>query len=252
MKHALTWTKKHLFHGPINSGITVILLFFGLKSFIFLANWAVIDSTWIGTAADCRENSGACWAFIGEKVTFILFGHYPEEQRWRAVLLIVSFLSLFLVSQFKRFWSRSLVLTWILLPFIGLLLMRGGFLGLAQVNTEMIGGLPLTLLLSLIGIVISYPLGVILALGRRSGMPLIRLVSTFYIECIRGIPLISILFMASLMFPLFLPEGMTIDKVLRAQAAIILFSAAYMAEVVRGGSPVDSQRAVRGRRGPGA
>ena len=235
MNRYQTWIKTHLFNGPIHSCITILLLFVVFKFFYHFLDWSLLNSTWSGTAADCRERSGACWAFIREKMSFILFGRYPEESRWRAITLITSFLGLFLISQCKRFWSRSLICAWIFLPFLGVLLMKGGFLGLAQVQTEIIGGLPLTLILSLIGIVFSYPLGILLALGRRSEMPLIKILSTFYIEFIRGIPLISILFMASLMFPLFLPDGMSIDKILRAQAAIILFSAAYMAEVVRGG-----------------
>jgi general L-amino acid transport system permease protein len=127
------------------------------------------------------------------------------------------------------------VVTWlVLLAGLGLLL-HGGVLGLMSVRTELWGGLPLTILLSVVGIGLSLPLAVLLALGRRSHMPLIRAVSVGYIELVRGVPLISILFMASVMFPLFLPEGVTIDKLLRAQVGIILFSAAYLAEVVRGG-----------------
>jgi general L-amino acid transport system permease protein len=114
-------------------------------------------------------------------------------------------------------------------------LMRGGIFGLTPVESDQWGGLPLTLMLSVFGMVAAYPLGILLALGRRSKMPAIRTLSILYIELIRGVPLISMLFMSAVLFPLFLPEGLTLNKILRAQAAIILFTAAYIAEVVRGG-----------------
>ena len=231
----MKWMQKNLFKDPLNSCLSLLLGLVFFKMLLFFVDWAVLNSTWTGTAQECRDRSGACWSFIREKAQFILFGYYPGEEQWRACVLIFAFLFLFIISQFKRFWGKALLLSWITLPLLSFLLMRGGFLGLRPVEMEQFGGLPLTLILSLLGIGAAYPLGILLALGRRSSMPLVRLLSTVYIEFIRGIPLISILFMASLMFPLFLPEGMSIDKVVRAQAAIIFFSSAYMAEVVRGG-----------------
>ena len=149
--------------------------------------------------------------------------------------MIVVFLALYGVSAMRRFWNRNLVWIWLGgLTLIGVL-MWGGVLGLRFVEQERWGGLPLTLILATFGIALAFPLSILLALGRRSDMPAMKVICVIYIELIRGVPLISLLFMASVMFPLFLPEGLTIDKLLRAQVAIILFAAAYLAEVVRGG-----------------
>jgi general L-amino acid transport system permease protein len=149
-----------------------------------------------------------------------------------AILLLVG---LFFYSRNTRRWNRKLLYVWAAGLLVMGTLMHGGILGLSEVETDQWGGISLTLLLALFGLTAAYPLGVLLALGRRSKLPAIRTVCVVYIELIRGVPLISMLFMASVMFPLFLPEGVTINKILRAQAAIILFTAAYIAEVVRGG-----------------
>ena len=235
MNSFLSKVRKHFFQGPYHSLLTLVLGLLFLRLLWALLDWALVSAQWTGTASQCRETSGACWSFVREKVRFILLGYYPTDEHWRGVFTVVIFLTLFSVSQFKRFWSRRLFMAWVALPFVCFFLMWGGIPGLPRVEIERFSGLPLTLMLSLLGIAGAYPLGILLALGRRSEMPLVRLVSTAYIEFIRGIPLISILFMASLMFPLFLPEGMSVSKIVRAQVAIILFSGAYMAEVVRGG-----------------
>ena len=232
---SIRWARKNLFSSVSNSLITIFLVVLIGKSLLFLLDWALINSTWNSTPEQCREASGACWSFVQEKATYILFGHYPLAEQWRALLFVFVFFGLFLCSQFRRFWSKQLIMAWILLPSIAVLIMHGGFFGLSTVSVDEWGGLPLTLILSFLGIVFSYPIGILLALGRRSEMPLIRSFSVIYIEFVRGIPLISVLFVASVLFPLFLPEGVTVSKVLRAQVAIILFSSAYMAEVVRGG-----------------
>ncbi|MCY4643065.1 MAG: amino acid ABC transporter permease [Bacteriovoracales bacterium] len=232
---AVKWSRKNLFSGPLSTLITVLLMVFLFKTFFPLFNWAIAEAHWNTTAMECREGGGACWSFIGEKARYILFGHYPRSEQWRAVFFILSIFLLFFLGQFRRLWSKYLIWACAVFPFVGTLLMRGGFPGLELVKMEDWGGLPLTLLLAFVGIVVSYPLGILLALGRRSSMPVINALSVCYIELIRGVPLISILFMGSVMFPLLLPEGVTISKVLRAQAAMILFSSAYMAEVVRGG-----------------
>jgi general L-amino acid transport system permease protein len=142
---------------------------------------------------------------------------------------------LLFISQNRKYWTRHLAWAWVAGLVLMGLLMRGGIPGLPAVESTKWGGLPLTLLLSVFGLTAAYPLGVILALGRQSKMPFVRLLCIVYIELIRGVPLISLLFMGSIIFPLFLPEGITINKILRAQVAIILFTAAYIAEVVRGG-----------------
>ena len=172
---------------------------------------------------------------ITANIRFILFGFYPYEQQWRPATAIVLLVVLLLFSQYRRFWKKFLVYYWIGgLVMMGILL-KGGILGLPSVESSQWGGFPLTLLLSVFGLTAAYPLGVVLALGRQSQMPAIKTLCVVYIELIRGVPLISLLFMSSVVFPLFLPEGVSINSILRAQAAIILFTAAYIAEVVRGG-----------------
>jgi general L-amino acid transport system permease protein len=172
---------------------------------------------------------------ISEKHRFILFGTYPYEQHWRPGLASLILIGLWVFSAIRRFWRWWLSLVWVFgLSTIGIL-MWGGVLGLPYVENERWGGLILTLLLSSFGVAAAFPLAILLALGRRSDMPAIRALSVGYIELIRGVPLISLLFMASVMLPLFLPSGVTIDKLVRAQIAMILFAAAYLAENVRGG-----------------
>jgi general L-amino acid transport system permease protein len=183
----------------------------------------------------CRAAKGACWGLISEKHRFILFGTYPYEQHWRPGVASLILIGLWVFSAIRRFWRWWLSLVWVFgLSTIGIL-MWGGVLGLPYVENERWGGLILTLLLSSFGVAIAFPLAILLALGRRSDMPAIRALSVGYIELIRGVPLISLLFMASVMLPLFLPSGVTIDKLVRAQIAMILFAAAYLAENVRGG-----------------
>jgi general L-amino acid transport system permease protein len=200
-----------------------------------LVHWAFLDAVWQPDPKACREAHGACWGFVAEKYRFILFGTYPYEQHWRPAAAILILLALYVFSAIRKFWSWWLALPWLAgLACIGLL-MWGGVPGLPYVENELWGGLILTLILATFGIAFAFPLSILLALGRRSDMPAIQGLCVAYIELIRGVPLISVLFMASIMLPLFLPAGLSIDKLLRAQIALILFAAAYLAEVVRGG-----------------
>lgn len=231
------WLKTNLFSTPFNSVLTVLLILLLAKIIWGLMEWGIFNSVWSASASadDCRQADGACWTFLSEKAMYILFGHYPYEEQWRSHLFVGSFFILALLSQFKRFWSKALLYAWIILPLLSALIMWGGFFGLRHVEMEEWGGLPLTLSLSFLGILLSYPIGIVLALGRRGELPIIRILCVVFIEVIRGVPLISLLFMSSVLLPLFMPEGVTISKVLRAQIAIIFFASAYMAEVVRGG-----------------
>jgi general L-amino acid transport system permease protein len=200
-----------------------------------LLRWAVLDAVWRPDPAACRAAHGACWGYIVEKHRFILFGTYPYAEHWRPALATVLLLALWAVSAMRRFWRPALAALWLAgLALIGAL-MWGGVAGLPHVENERWGGLILTLLLTTFGLAAAFPLSILLALGRRSGLPAIRAICVAYIELVRGVPLISLLFMASVMLPLFLPAGVSIDKLLRAQIALILFAAAYLAEVVRGG-----------------
>ena len=215
--------------------LTVVLALLIAAALLPFAQWALIDAVWRPDANACRAAHGACWGFIVEKHRFILFGTYPYDEQWRPALATAVLLALWIASALRAFWRRWLAALWAAgLVVIGAL-MWGGVLGLPYVENERWGGLILTLLLTTVGLAAAFPLSIALALGRRSQMPVMRALSITYIELIRGVPLISLLFMASVMLPLFLPGGMTIDKLARAQIALILFAAAYLAEVVRGG-----------------
>jgi general L-amino acid transport system permease protein len=229
------WVKNNLFNGVFNSILTVVTLFFLWKVVPPLFRWALIDSAWHTTGQACRQAAGACWSVISMNYRFILFGFYPYEQQWRPLLAMLILFGLLFYSRDRSHWKKPLAYAWIIGLFTMGLLMKGGILGLSSVESTQWGGLPLTLLLSVFGLTAAYPLGVILALGRRSRMPGVKALCILYIELIRGVPLISLLFMSSIIFPLFLPEGVTFNKILRAQVAIILFTAAYIAEVIRGG-----------------
>jgi general L-amino acid transport system permease protein len=234
----LVWLRAKLFSSPASSVATLLILYLAFQLLPPFINWAASNAIW--SAADarlCREaqGAGACWAFVAEKHRFILFGTYPLDQQWRPAVAVLILVSLYATSALPRMWRPRLALIWpAALVVIGVL-MWGGIFGLEYVENERWGGLILTLLLSTFGIAFAFPLAILLALGRRSAMPLVRMISIGYIEIIRGVPLISVLFMASVMLPLFLPGGVSIDKLLRAQVAMILFAAAYLAEVVRGG-----------------
>jgi len=211
----------------------LMLLFYIWLAYAFFS-WAFLHGSFTGDASSCRQANGACWPFISEKYTFILFGVYPRSELWRPILGLTLVIFFWVHFTKKRNWNRSLLIKFPFVFFIYYYLLRGGVL-LSYVENHKWGGLPLTVLLSGVGILVSYPLGILLALGRKSKSFMISFPVTCYIEIIRGVPLISILFMSSVMFPLFLPSDFVIDKLLRAQLAIILFSAAYFAEVVRGG-----------------
>lgn len=231
----MKWLRENLFSNWASAALSVLLLLILWKSVPPFIDWAFIDAVWRPDARACHEASGACWGFIAEKHRFILFGTYPYEQHWRPAVSTVLLISLWTFSLIGIFWKWWLALVWLAgLTAIGVL-MWGGVLGLPNVDSGRWGGLILTLLLASFGIAFAFPLSILLALGRRSDLPVIRALCVGYIELIRGVPLISVLFMASVMLPLFLPSGVTMDKLLRAQIALILFAAAYFAEVVRGG-----------------
>lgn len=227
---------KLLFGTPLNASLTLLFAAGLAWSLPRLFHWAVLDAVfWTTEPAACRATAGACWSFIYAKSGQILFGIYPPSERWRAALVCAAILMLLVVSVRPHLWGRGLVLTWIGLMSGVLLLMAGGIPGLPAVPTSSWGGLPVTLILTVFAIGIAFPLSIGLALGRRSTLPAVRIVSTVAIESIRGLPLLSLLFVASIMLPLFLPDYLLPDKFVRALVALTLFAAAYLAEVVRGG-----------------
>ncbi|MFC7400659.1 amino acid ABC transporter permease [Chelatococcus sp. GCM10030263] len=237
-----------LFGDFASAAITVVtgglLLLAGPK----IAQWAIVDAVF--TRADPRacQTGGACWAFIADKLRFILFGVYPPDQQWRPLVVIGLILAGVLVTVSPALWGRRLVFGWGLLIVAMLALMWGGFLGLAFVPTNSWGGLPVTLLLAVVSLGLGFPLAVLLALGRRSDKPVMRMLSIFAIEIVRGLPLVGLLFVAAILLPLLLPSDWTIDKLGRTVAALTVFSAAYLAEVVRGGLqgvPMGQEEAAR-------
>jgi general L-amino acid transport system permease protein len=240
VNRALRWLRANLFSSVANSLTTLALLALLIKGLAGLAQWGIWDAVWHTSGNDssaCRavRGVGACWAVIPEKYRFILFGTYPFEQQWRPALAVVVFIALFYLSTRRFFWRRELVYLWMAALILIGVLMWGGVLGLPFVSQERWGGLPVTLILATFGLAFGFPLGIFVALGRRSRLPAIRSLCVLYVELIRGVPLISLLFMASVMFPLFMPGGFNLDKLLRAQIAIVLFAGAYLAEVIRGG-----------------
>ncbi len=229
------WLRKQLFNNWYNTILTLVVLYLLVRLVPPFVNWAFINGNWNTGAAACHQSSGACWSIIHANIRFIMFGFYPPDEQWRPLVAMIILFALLLVSRNRQWWSRWLGIAWLTgLAAMGIL-MKGGIGGLPPVDSGQWGGLPLTLLLSVFGLTAAYPLGVVLALGRQSRMPAIRYLTIIYIEMIRGVPLISLLFMSAIIFPLFLPEGITINKIIRAQVAIIMFTAAYVAEVVRGG-----------------
>jgi general L-amino acid transport system permease protein len=231
------WLKNNLFSTPFNTLLTLVALYLIYATATPLLQWAFIEADWIGTSRDNCTSSGACWVFVSVWLEQFLYGSYPSEQQWRVNLGYLLFVGLLIPLLNKRFPFKAGLLALILFgyPIIAYLLFVGGSFGLPQVETHLWGGLMLTLVLAVVGIVLSLPFGILLALGRRSELPVIRAACITYIEVWRGVPLITVLFMASVMLPLFFPEGMNPDKLLRAMIGIVMFQSAYMAEVVRGG-----------------
>jgi general L-amino acid transport system permease protein len=242
----LGWLRVNLFNSWLSTAVTLALIYLILRFAVSFVEWAFINANWTvpykangapdtSVCLDMR-GVGACWAVIYDKYRLILFGRYPYDQQWRPAICVALFIGLYVISAIRWFWRKELLLIWVAtLAVIGIL-MWGGALGLPFVPEDYWGGLPITLILATFGLAFAFPLSIVVALGRRSTkMPAVRLLCVLYVELIRGVPLISLLFMASVMFPLFMPAGVNIDKLLRAQIAIILFAGAYLAEVVRGG-----------------
>ncbi len=227
---------RGLFGSPLNVLLTLLVAWAVWSLAAPLLRWAVFDAVVLpANPAACRDVSGACWSFVAAKSGQILFGIYPIEERWRPMLVCAVLLALLGWSLRPAAWRPSLAIVWVVaLPGV-LMLMFGGFGGLSFVATTMWGGLPVTLILTVTAIGGAFPLAMLLALGRRSWLPAIRTLCVLFIELTRALPLLSILFIASIMLPLLLPEALLPDKFFRALIALLLFAAAYLAEVIRGG-----------------
>lgn len=223
-----------LFGDLIAAGLTVLTGVLVL-SLLPALRWGVLDAVWSTADPGRCGAGGACWAFVAAKIRFILFGVYPADQQWRPLAVIGLVLVMVLVSLPPRHWGRRLLAAWGVAVGAMLALMWGGFAGLPFVSTANWGGLPVTLLLAILSLGLGFPVAVALALGRRSKVPVPRFLSVLVIETIRGMPLVGLLFISSIMMPLLLPAGWTVDKLGRTLAALTIFAAAYLAEVIRGG-----------------
>jgi general L-amino acid transport system permease protein len=233
----IAWVRDNLVSTPGNAVMTLFALYLIWEFALPILNWAFFEANFAGDSPEACSGAGACWVFIKTRLGFFTYGFYTEAERWRVDLSFL-LLAFVIVPQFiKGFpykaWIGVAGLT--IVPVAVGILLVGGIFGLPHEETHQWGGLMLTLVLSYVGIVAALPFGVILALGRRSEMPTVRIVCVAFIELWRGVPLISVLFMASVMLPLFLPDGWDFEKLTRALIGITMFQSAYMAEVIRGG-----------------
>jgi general L-amino acid transport system permease protein len=235
----IAWLRKNLFSSWTNAVLTLLALWLIYEAVATLFEWAVLHATWQGSdGSDCtRAEAGACWPFVNAWFGQFLYGRYPEPDRWRVnltyILAAAGLVPLMVPRIPRKLWSAVYLLA--VFPVLAVILLSGGIFGLRHIPTDLWGGLLVTLVISSTGIAAAFPIAIILALGRRSPMPIVRWLSIGFIEFVRGVPLITVLFMASVMLPLFLPEQWTIDKLVRALIMVALFSAAYLAETIRGG-----------------
>lgn len=233
----VVWMRRNLFADWRSTLAT--LIFGGLLLWVLpgLLSWMVGSAVFAADPNACQaaRGVGACWGVITEKYRVILFGRYPFEEQWRPLVATVLVIGGLVISCMRFFWKRWLLLVWIAILGAFFTLMGGGVAGLPEVRTDQWGGLPLTIMLAVVSLFLAFPLAVLVALGRRAKLPAIRTICILYVELVRGVPLISVLFMASFMFPLFVPQGVTVDVLVRVIAGLTLFIAAYMAETVRGG-----------------
>ncbi|SEA77751.1 amino acid ABC transporter membrane protein 2, PAAT family [Thiothrix caldifontis] len=233
----MAWLRANLFNNMFNSAVTLLLGMLLVYAVSHLWGWGIHHAVWAADAEQCNaaRGAGACWGVVAEKYRVIIFGRYPFEEQWRPFAATLLLMALLLASCMRMFWKPWLAALWLGVLAVFFTLMHGGVFGLSVVTTDQWGGLPLTILLASLSVVGAFPLSILLALGRMSALPVIRTLCTVYVELIRGVPLISVLFMASFLFPLFMPEGFSIDVLLRVLVAMTLFAAAYLAEVIRGG-----------------
>ena len=228
---------KNINSNNFNALLTLFTIFIIIKSIPPLLDWFILEANFVGNSKDDCTGDGACWVFIKVWFNRFMYGLYPDTEQWRIntaflILFAVVGVSFFVSEKLKKYFILFLVFVF---PFLGIKLISGGSFGLEYVESAAWGGLSLTFIISAFAILFCFPIGVILALGRRSSLPAIKYISIGFIELWRGVPLITVLFMSAVMFPMFLPDGTFIDKLIRVLIAITLFEAAYMAEVVRGG-----------------
>ena len=228
---------KNVNSSTFNAALTLLIIFILFKYTPPLLNWLFFDANFGGSSKDDCTSGGACWVFVKVWFKRFMYGMYPNPEQWRIntaffILFTLVGAAFFVPQKFKKYIILFLLFIY---PFIGIKLISGGIFGLKWIETGAWGGLSLTLIVSAFALILCFPIGMFLALGRRSELPVIRYSSIGFIEIWRGVPLITVLFMSAVMFPMFLPDGTYMDKLMRVIIAITLFEAAYMAEVIRGG-----------------
>lgn len=234
----LTWIRQRLFATPLDAVISLVCLFIVWRLSVPLVHWLLLDATWSGTSRDDCKGSGACWVFVRMRFGQFMYGQYPMAERWRVDLVGLLWVAVTLALSLPRLPYRRVatLVAAVLLPPIGLVLLHGGWgTGLRLVETREWGGLMLTLFLTVYAGLIAIPLGILLAMGRQSRLPLVRFGSIVFIEFWRGVPIIAVIFLASLLLPLIMPAGFDVDRLARAVIGLAFVIAAYMAEAVRGG-----------------
>ncbi|MCE8029755.1 amino acid ABC transporter permease [Halomonas daqingensis] len=233
----VAWLRANLFSGPVNSIFTLLGLYLLYLLLTPTIQWAIINADWIGTSRDDCSREGACWVFVSARFTQFIYGLYPRSEIWRVDMTFATFAALIAWLAIPRLPFKRWValVTLVGFPVFAYFMLYGGYFGLPVVPTHRWGGLMLTLVLAVVGMVGALPIGILLALGRRSQMPIVKSFCVVFIEFWRGVPLITVLFMASVMLPLFMPTGVSVDRLIRAFIGITLFQSAYMAEVIRGG-----------------
>ncbi len=231
------WMRRNLFNGLGNTLLTLATAAAIALAVPRLLRWAVIDAVWwTSDPAICRAAAGACWAVVVEKHRLMLFGLYPYDEHWRPLAATGIYTVTVAITCWPRAWHRAVLIPlWMAAAVAFLVLMLGGVFGLTQVETRLWGGLSLTIIVFTATAVIGLPTGVVLALGRRSRLPVIGAVCVALIELVRGVPLVTVLFCAAVVFPLFLPPGWDIDKLVRVLVAMGIFAGCYFAEIIRGG-----------------
>jgi general L-amino acid transport system permease protein len=244
MTGAIGWLRENLLSTPFNIALTLLIVLLIAWVIPELIKFLLIDAVWSGNDRDaCLESVqhreiGACWPFVWERLPYFIYGSYPIPERWRVdvffVMLAIGIVWLLWLNAPRR--ELGSIYFFIILPVSSFVLLTGwGAIGLQPVDTVLWGGVLVTIVVASVGIVFSLPLGILLALGRRSQMPAVRFLSIIFIEFVRGVPLVTVLFMAGVMLPLFVPESLSPDKLVRALVGIAMFASAYMAEVVRAG-----------------
>jgi len=244
MTGAIGWLRENLLSTPFNIALTIICILLLAWIIPGVVNFLFIDAAWTGVDRNAclpyvqNREIGACWPFVWERLPYFIYGSYPIPERWRVDI----FFFLLAIGVTWMLWLNAprrdigAIYFFLVLPIVSFILLRGApWLGLYHIDTSLWGGVLVTIVVGTVGIIVSLPLGILLALGRRSRMPTVKTLSVTFIEFVRGVPLITVLFMASVMLPLFVPEQYSPDKLVRALVGIALFASAYMAEVVRAG-----------------